>query len=92
MESNFVITEEEQKRIAAWCKEQDAKAAHIQQQSGQYKDDPHKEDLLRRGMPYYGAVGGSLTYHFTPTAIGTVFAVSHAVTKETLDLTDYDSW
>jgi len=36
----FVITEAEQKRIAAWFKEQDAKVAHMQQQSGLFKGDP----------------------------------------------------
>lgn len=92
VESKFAITKKDQKRILVWCMEQDKKSAHMQQQSGLFKDDSHKEDLLRREIPNYGAVGGALTYHFTPTAIGTVFTVSHAVTKEALDLTDYDSW
>jgi hypothetical protein len=92
VESNFVITEEEQKRILAWFKEQEAIVVQMQQQSGRYKDNPHVQELHQRGKGYYGASGGALTYHFTPTGIGTVFTVSHALTQETLDLTDYDNW
>jgi hypothetical protein len=92
VKSTFLITEDERKRIAAWCKEQDAKVVHMQQQSDQYKDNSFVQALLRRGLPYYGACGGALAYHFSPTGLGTVFTVSHALTKETLDLTDYDNW
>ena len=42
------------------------------------------------GVPYQGAIGGGVTYEFTPTSIGTVFKVK-ANGKE-LDLSDYDSW
>jgi len=46
------------------------------------------EDL---GSPYYGAIGGSMTWSFTPTGIGVVVKVKHASGAE-LDLTDYDEW
>jgi len=42
--------------------------------------------------PYYGAIGGSLTYSFTPTALGVVIKVTHGYTNETLDVTDYENW
>lgn len=38
----------------------------------------------------YGAIGGELTYSFTPMSVGTITKVTHAVTKAKLDLTDYD--
>lgn len=41
---------------------------------------------------YTGAIGGRLTFCFTPTGIGTVVIVKDAVTKKEIDLTDYDSW
>jgi hypothetical protein len=44
------------------------------------------------GTNYYGAIGGVLTYLFTPTGIGCAVTVRHEVTKKELDLTDYDSW
>ncbi len=49
-------------------------------------------DPLHGDDPYYGAIGGGLTYQFTPTGLGTVLKVTEALTGETLDVTDYDSW
>jgi hypothetical protein len=40
-------------------------------------------------MPYLGAIGGGLTYSFTPTSIGLI-AIVEFYTGEKLDLTDYD--
>ena len=89
--SSFVITEADQKRIEAWRKVQDARAGHMQQESGKYKDDPYVEDLLRRGIPYSGVCRGALTYHFSPSGGGTIFTVSHDLTKATLDVRGYDN-
>lgn len=41
-------------------------------------------------MPYYGAIGGSLSYIFIPTSLGVIIKVRHSVTKEELDVTEYD--
>ena len=90
--SSFEISEQQKARIEAWCKEQDAKAAHMQLQSKRAQSDPFLRARLRRGIPNYGAVGGALTYNFTPNGLGTVFNVYHAVTNEVLSLTDFDSW
>ena len=49
-----------------------------------------KEQNKKRGSDYYGAIGGELTYSFTPNNLGCVVIVEHGVTKEELDLTDYD--
>lgn len=48
-------------------------------------------DKRGREWPYCGAIGGSLTYNFTPTSLGTVLKVRHASGAE-LDMTDYGSW
>lgn len=42
------------------------------------------------GYPYGGAIGGGVTYCFTPTSLGTVFIVQ--AWGQELNLTDYDSW
>lgn len=39
-----------------------------------------------------GAIGGRLTYQFTPTSIGLVTKVIDGCTKEELDLTDHTAW
>lgn len=42
------------------------------------------------GYPYEGAIGGGLTYSFTPTSLGVIVKAKYG--EFTLDLTDYDSW
>jgi hypothetical protein len=49
---------------------------------------------LKEGTSF-GAIGGSCTYEFTPTSLGTVCRVifCHGMPYEaTIDLTDYESW
>ena len=41
---------------------------------------------------YLGAIGGSYTYSFTPTTLGTVIKVKDNSNGRELDLTDYDEW
>ncbi len=66
-----VLTDEDRARVTLWSAEQDAAVAQA------------------RGSDEwaYGAIGGQLTYRFTPTSIGTMVVVEHALTKATLDLT-----
>lgn len=40
----------------------------------------------------HGAIGGVLTYEFTPTGIGTVIKITCNLCNSTKDITDYDSW
>lgn len=59
------------------------------------KQDPEIADHINvdehgREYPYFGAVGGDLTYSFTPTSLGTIVRVTSC--GKTLDLTDYDMW
>lgn len=39
-----------------------------------------------------GAIGGRFTWSFCNTSLGTVKKVTDGITKQELDLTDYDSW
>lgn len=41
---------------------------------------------------YTGAIGGRYTYTFHPTTLGVVVKVIDELTKEELDVTDYESW
>lgn len=53
------------------------------------------EDIDGIKYPYMGAIGGGLTYTFSPTGLGMVFKVSHMDVdgkEQTLDLTEYDMW
>ena len=55
-------------------------------------DEFRKAQNKITGTNDYGAIGGVLTYSFTPTGVGCAITVTHGVTKEELNLTDYDSW
>ena len=35
---------------------------------------------------------GQYTYSFSPTGIGTAIRVENTLTKDVIDITDYDSW
>ncbi len=72
----FEISDEQRKKIRAWSTEIDERIA---------------KEQGREDGPYYGAIGGSLTYMFTPTSIGVIIQVKHASGEE-LDVSDYDSW
>lgn len=50
------------------------------------------EDFCRNDKNYKGAIGGAITYSFTPTSLGQVFVVKNNLTGEILNLTDYASW
>jgi hypothetical protein len=41
-------------------------------------------------IAYTGAIGGSLTFCFTPTGVGMMIRVKYNVTGASLDLSDYD--
>lgn len=47
-------------------------------------------DILQPNEPYFGAIGGSTTYSFTPTGLGVIIKVKYG--NEELDLTEYDKW
>lgn len=51
-------------------------------------------DCWNDGFPYEGAIGGGITYEFTPTSLGIVERVKYTTYNKTfeLDLTDYKSW
>lgn len=41
---------------------------------------------------YAGAIGGTMTYSFTHTSIGTICRVKCSFCNEPFDFTNYDSW
>lgn len=52
----------------------------------------HGEDPLHPGYPRLGAVGGGITYSFTPTGIGLAVTVKDFLTGEVISLTDWEEW
>ena len=78
----FAISPEDCEKIDAWKNEQDKKV--IESQKG--------TSLEHTGEPYYGCSGGAYVYSFCATSLGMTVKVRNDLTKEELDLTDYDSW
>lgn len=79
----FQLDADQLEKLATWCHGQDDVYAQKQRKPGV------SETL---GLPYFGAIGGSLSHTFTPTGIGLVCKVKHNGTQEEIDLSDYDSW
>lgn len=81
MAHKFELTDDEVAKVKTWELVQDA----------EWVRQKRLKDPLGGSEAYYGAIGGSLTYSFTPTSIGMIVKVKHPLGTE-LDLSDYDSW
>ena len=52
----------------------------------------HDKTCRMAGNRNTGAIGGRLTYSFTPTSLGTVTKVTCACGKGEIDLSHYEDW
>ena len=87
---NFGLDGKQIIRLHQWLEEVEKRAYDKQTEQSSAGDPIGIHSVVKR--PYYGAIGGGLTFSFTPTGIGTVVRVTEAITGEVLDLTDYDMW
>lgn len=76
----FKLSEEQNQKLSEWAEEQNKKVAKSQEDT----------DFICK--PYYGACGGGFSFTFTPTSLGVGVKVTNNITKETIDLTDYENW
>lgn len=90
----FEISPEDSDRIDTWLREEVFPPIVAEQ-----KNDPSIAHFIVKigntEYPYDGAIGGGLTYRFTPTSLGIAYSVTYAERskwEKTLDLTDYASW
>lgn len=89
---NFSLTDEQTVRLCKWTAEQNAIAVAAQKENPPNVPQDILESAWEEGYPYGGAIGGSLTFSFTPTGLGVVVKVTDAHTSETIDLSDYEDW
>ena len=80
--SIFAVNKAEQAVIDAWVESLKPEIMAIQGNSSPFKD----------GDPYYGAVGGGLTYSFIPTSMGTIITVKESITEKELNVSDALHW
>jgi len=50
------------------------------------------EWMKEKRVDNQGAIGGQFTYQFTPCSIGVFVSIVDCVTKEELDLSEYDNF
>jgi len=93
---NFEITAEEKAKVDDWLKT--VVYPYIVENQ---RRDPRITHLIFESdgveYPYTGAIGGGLTYSFSPTGLGVITVVTHPKMDNTgenfeLNLTDYSSW
>jgi len=50
------------------------------------------KDFIDKNVKYSGAIGGQFTWSFTPTSLGTIIKITDHISKEVLDVSNYDEW
>lgn len=90
----FSLSDNQQKKLDAWLKEVYAKTINMQKAM---IEETHEFYHLYKeswdlGYPYTGAIGGNISYTFTPTSLGATLVVHESASMESIDLTEYDLW
>lgn len=73
-------------KLNIWLAEVNARAVEVQLAS------PLPKLFPKTAFPYYGTIGGGITFSFTPTGVGLVCKVRESLTGEELDLSEYADW
>lgn len=90
---SFSLTDNQTIRLCQWTAEQNRVAVEEQRKNPPaHVSRELLESCWESGYPYGGAIGGSLTFMFTPTGLGVVTKVRDAFTGQELDLSDYGDW
>lgn len=86
----FELIKEQNKRISNWLKDEIYPEIIAKQKQDIENPDVFQQSCWDDGYPWQGAIGGGLTYCFTPTSIGVIEVVQYGEHK--LDVTQYDLW
>ena len=85
----FELTPEQVKQVDEWYESLVPKILELQKIS---LGNEYSVLTTNGKYPYYGAIGGGITYQFIPTGLGNICVVREAITQEELNITDFDSW
>jgi hypothetical protein len=83
----FEVNQKQWDKLQKWLVEINKEAMEIQKKKYPRGEFPFSY-CWERGEPYYGAIGGGLTYRFLPTSIGDCLHVKESITGKEIDLTD----
>ena len=90
---NFNLTADQMIRLNQWSAEQNRQAVAEQRINPPIGVSCELlDECWNEGYAYGGAIGGSLTFMFTPTGLGVVTKVRDAFTQQEIDLSDYGYW
>lgn len=53
--------------------------------------DEAERTMQDSSIPYFGAIGGNITWTLIPTSLGTIVKANYSKHSQ-IDLTDYDKW
>jgi len=84
----FRLNPNQVRRLNRWLR--DVHHAAAEQQLREMQEGTRR--IPYRYVPYYGAIGGGLTFTFTSTGLGIGCSVTEAITGRTLNLTEYEDW
>lgn len=85
---SFSLSKDQKEKLKTWMAEQFANLVEEQRKNMSSTDF---DNLTNNGKyPYTGAIGGDITYCFTPTSLGTITVVKYF--DKQIDLTDYNVW
>ena len=90
----FEITPEEQEKITTWLHDEVYPIIIEKQKANSTGNNPFMDMCHEDGYPYEGAIGGGLTYEFTPNSIGLTTMVKYSNGGDIfeLNLTCYEDW
>lgn len=91
---NFSLSKEQMQKLNEWLLIQYREIGEDQLANGSPMGQAYRTDE-GVAVPYFGAIGGELTFEFSPTGLGDIcVAVLCKGTKweREINLTDYDSW
>lgn len=86
MITKFELDDVQQKELNEWLNILQPEI--VKKQKEIFKEDQY----VNRESPYYGAIGGGLTYTFTPTGLGTFIKVKEYITQKEIDLSHCENW
>lgn len=86
----FGLNKAEHGEVNAWYKSLLPEILAIQKSGSGMR---HIGDKIQgEDQPYYGAVGGGLSYTFTPTALGDIITVKESITGKELNVSEATGW
>ena len=90
----FEIDSSDKEKIDDWLHGTVYPAIIAEQKKNIKEPTSFHEMCWEDGYPYEGAIGGGLTFKFTPTSIGVISKALYITQTEKyeLDLTNYDLW